>query len=85
MAQQIGDYRRMLFETLPGRSFYEFRAGTGAVDVAAVVAAVEKFRGDHRFEAAANAEVAYGADALFWIRVFRQQTEEILSRLDAGA
>ncbi len=83
-AEQIGDYRRMLFETLPGRSYYDFRVGAGASDAAAVVSAIEAFRNDPRFEAAANAEVTYGSDALFWIREFKQRTEQVLSLLHAG-
>lgn len=80
---QIGEYRRILFETLPGRSYYDFRVGSGTTDELAVVTAMDAFRNDPRFEAAANAEVTYGADTLFWIREFKRRTEEILSLLDA--
>lgn len=82
--EPIGDYRRLLFETLPGRSYYDYRVGAGASDAAAIVASIEAFRSDPRFEAAANAEVTYGSDALFYIREFRQRSEEILSLLQAG-
>jgi hypothetical protein len=81
--EQIGEYRRILFETLPGRSYYDFRVGAGTTDELAVVTAMDAFRNDPRFEAAANAEVTYGADTLFWIRDFKRRTEEILSLLDA--
>lgn len=83
-AAQIGEYRRILFETLPGRSYYDFRVGRGTTDELAVVTAMDAFRNDPRFEAAANAEVTYGADTLFWIRQFKRRTEEILSHLDAN-
>ena len=82
-AEQIGDYRRILFETLPGRSYYDYRVGAGASDASAVVASVEAFRSDPRFEAAANAEITYGSDMLFYIREFKRRTEEILSLLQA--
>lgn len=82
--EQIGEYRRILFETLPGRSYYDFRVGAGTTDGLAVVTALETFRTDPRFEAAANAEVTYGADTLFWIREFKRRTEEILSLFDAN-
>ena len=54
------------------------------MDVAAIAAAVERLRSDPRFEAAANAEVIYGADMLFYVRQFRVHLEETLALLDAG-
>jgi hypothetical protein len=82
--EPIGNYRRLLFETLPGRSFYDYRLEAGAVDAAAVVASIDAFRSDPRFEAAANAEIAYGSDALFYVREYRRRSEDILSLLQAG-
>lgn len=84
LAEPIGDYRRILFETLPGQSYQEYRTGTGITDAAKTVAALETFRDDPRFAAAANAEIAYGSDTLFWIREFKQRTENILILLQAG-
>lgn len=81
--EPIGDYRRILFETLPGRSIYEYRVGSGAGDTDAIVASIQLFRTDPRFDAAANAEIAYGSDVLFWVREFRGRTEGILSMLEA--
>ena len=82
--EPIGNYRRLLFETLPGRSSYDYRVGAGATDAAAIVASIETFRSDPRFEAAANAEITYGSDVLFFIRGFTQRSEQILSLLQAG-
>ena len=79
-----GDYRRILFETLPGRSYHEFRSGSEISDVNGVFTAIEEFRSDPRFEAAANAEITYGSDVLFWVREFKRRTEEILSLLHAS-
>jgi len=78
LAQPIGTYRQMLFETLPGRSFYDFWTSSEALDSAVIIASVEAFRSDPRFEAAANAEISYGADALAWMRKYKSRTEEIL-------
>lgn len=82
--EPIGNYRRLLFETLPGRSYYDYRVGPGATDAAAIVASIEAFRSDPRFEAAANAEITYGSDVLFYIREFTQRSEHILTLLQAG-
>ncbi len=84
-AEPIGDYRRLLFETLPGRSYYDYRVGAGMADTTTVLASVDKFRDDPRFESAANAEVTYGSDALFYMREFRHRYEEILLLLHAGS
>lgn len=80
-----GDYRRMVLEVFPGRVYYDSRVGSRAPDGAALVAAVESLRGAPRFEAAANAEVAYGADMLFWIRHFQGRWERILSLIENGS
>jgi hypothetical protein len=82
--EPIGDYRRVLFETLPGRSYFDYRVGAGATDAEAIIASIEAFRSDPRFEAAANAEITYGSDVLFFIRGFTQRSEQILSLLRAG-
>ena len=82
--QPIGGYRRLLFETIPGRSYYDFRFGTGDADSAAIAASVEAFRTDPLFEAAANAEITYGTDVLYWVRVFIKRTEDVLELLESG-
>jgi hypothetical protein len=84
LSQPIGGYRRLLFETLPGRSYYDFRFGTGDADSAAITASVEAFRSDPRFEAAANAEISYGSDVLYWVRVFIRRSEGVLALLEAS-
>ena len=55
----------LLFETLPGLPYYDYQLGAGVVHAAAVVASIDAFRSDPSFEAAANAEITYGSDALF--------------------
>lgn len=82
--QPIGGYRRLLFETLPGRSYYEFRIGAELADVPAVAAGLDALRSDPRFGEAANAEVSYGADVLFWAREFIRRSEEVLALLEAA-
>lgn len=82
--EPIGNYRRLLFETLPGRSYFDYRVEGEVTNVAVTVASIEKFRSDPRFEAAANAEVTYASDALFYIREFKNQAGEILAILQAG-
>ena len=85
LEQTFGDYRRILFETLPGSIYYRFRVEAAATDTDGIIAAVEAFRSDPRFGAAANAEVIYATDGLYWLRIFREQTEQILKMLQEQA
>jgi hypothetical protein len=80
----IGDYRRLLFEILPGQSYYAFRNESGAEDAAAIAASMEVLRSDPRFRAAANAEISYGSDVLYWVRVFIERSEHVLDLLEAS-
>ena len=82
VSQSIGGYRRLLFETLPGQSYYDFRFGTGYADSATIAASVEAFRSDPRFDPAANAEITYGTDVLYWVRLFIRRTEGVLALLE---
>jgi len=82
--QPIGDYRRILFETLPGRAYYDYRVGPGASNAEAIIASVEAFRKDPRFKGAANSEITYGSDTLYWIRYFSKQTEQVLALLETA-
>ncbi len=82
--QPIGHYRRQLYETLPGRLFYDLRVGNGVTDAAAIIDAVAAFRSGPGFAAAANAEIAYGSDVLYWVREFIRRSEQILARLKAA-
>ena len=83
--EPIGQYRRMLYETLPGQFINDHRMGNDISDVDAIVASMEALRVDPRFGAAANAEIAYGSDMLFWVRKFKQRTEHILEMLRAAS
>lgn len=79
---QIGNYRRLLFQTLPGQAFYDYRVNSMVSDRAAIISAIDDFRIDPGYEAAANAEITYGSDALFYIRQFKERAESILLILE---
>jgi hypothetical protein len=78
----FGGYRRLLFETLPGQSYYVFRHGSGAPDASTIAAAMELLRSDPRFGPAANAEISYGSDVLYWVRFFIERSERVLDLLE---
>ena len=75
---QIGDYRRLLFQSLPGEAYYDYRVSDKVSDSDPIISAIEAFRNDPAYVAAANAEITYGSDALFYMRQFKERAEEIL-------
>ena len=54
------------------------------MDAAPIAAAIEMFRNHPRFAAAANAEIAYGTDVLFWVRIFAERSGQVLDLLEAS-
>lgn len=76
----IGNYKRMLYEAIPGDIAYRWLVLNNP-DHQAIGNAVARLREDARFDAAANAEVAYAADLIFWLRRKRQSAEKILSMI----
>ena len=75
---QIGDYRRLLFQSVPGETYYDYRVNDKVSDSESIISAIEAFRNDPAYVAAANAEITYGSDALFYMRQFKERAEEIL-------
>src|SRR6056297_140016 len=75
---QIGDYRRLLFQSVPGETYYDYRVSDKVSDSDSIISAIEAFRNDPAYVAAANAEITYGSDALFYMRQFKERAEEIL-------
>jgi hypothetical protein len=75
---QIGNYRRLLFQTLPGEAFYKYRVSDEVTDRAPIISAIEDFRNNPGYIAAANAEITYGSDALFYMTEFKKRAEDIL-------
>lgn len=76
----IGDFKRLLYETIPGDLIYEWIVLNNP-DVDAISDALDRLREDDRFAAAANAEIAYAADLIYWLRIHRQSATNILSML----
>ncbi|WP_340102672.1 hypothetical protein [Rhodohalobacter sp. 8-1] len=52
-------------------------------DRAPIISAIEAFRNDPGYVAAANAEITYGSDALFYMRQFKERAEQILTILQS--
>lgn len=80
--EPVGDYKRLIFEIVPGNVFYEFIL-TNDSDINAIRDALARLQADARFEAAANAEIAYAADLIFWLRQHRMLAENIVTLIVA--
>lgn len=75
--EPVGDYRRMVWETVPGDVTHKWQLNDDP-DIEAIRDAVTRLQSDPRFEAAANAEIAYATDLVYWLRVRRGDAERIL-------
>ena len=82
--EPVGDYKRLIFEIVPGDVFYQFIL-TDDPDIDVIREALTRLQADARFEAAANAEVAYAADLIFWLRQHRMLAENIVALIGEPA
>jgi len=79
----VGDYRRLLWETMPGDVGYEWCISDNP-DLQAIREALVSMQLDARFAAEANAEITYAADLVFWLRIHRRHAENILTAINAS-
>lgn len=77
--EPVGDYKRLIYETIPGNVHYRWRRYSDDTDLEAIREVLARLQADGRFEAAANAEIAYASDLVFWLRVHRSRAENILT------
>lgn len=76
-----GDYRRLLFEAIPGGAYLDWRIANDP-DYDAIAAALSQLQVDDRFVSTANAEIAYATELITWLQFHRQWEEEILAIID---
>ena len=63
---------------MPGETYYDYRVNDKVSDSESIISAIEAFINDPAYVASANAEITYGSDALFYMRLFKERAEEIL-------
>lgn len=78
LAQPIGDYRRLFYEAIPGDFYFDWRLSGDVGDLDRLRNSIDELRSNSRFEAAANAEIAYATSMIFFLRMYREQAEELL-------
>jgi hypothetical protein len=77
--EPVGDYKRLIYEVIPGNVHYRWQRNSGDTDLEAIREALARLQADVRFEAAANAEIKYASDLVFWLRDHRSRAENILT------
>lgn len=82
--QPIGDYRQLIFEAIPGERYYDWRLSEDIGDLREIEQALLKLQADPRFEAAANAEVAYATSMIYWLREHRGRARHVLELLQSS-
>ena len=84
LAEPIGDYRRLLFEAIPGELFFKWRLSGEIGELDRIEQALHELQSHPRFEAAANAEIAYSTSMIYWLRLHREMAQDILEMLKNG-
>ena len=78
LAEPIGEYRRLFHEAVPGDFYFDWRLAGDVGDLERLRNALDELRSDSRFEAAANAEIAYATQMIFFLRRYREQAEGLV-------
>ncbi len=81
LAEPVGEYRRLFFETMPGEIWFEWRLSDHLGDLDRLGEALDGLQSHPRFGPAANAEISYSTSLVFWLRLFREQAQEMLKLL----
>ena len=79
--EPIGDYRRLIHETIPGDLYYRLALAENSVDPEGIGEALSNLQANARFEASANAEIAYATQLIIWLRRHRLQAENIVTMI----
>jgi len=77
----VGNYRQLVLETLPPELFKRDRTAEEESSLRNVRAELDTLVSNPAFVPAANAEVAYANNLLYYLRQYRIQAEEILDLL----
>lgn len=77
--EPVGDYKQLIYESIPGN--VGFRRFTDDSELEMIREALARLQADARFEAAANAEISYAFDMVFWLRTYQSRAENILTMI----
>ena len=80
--EPIGDYRLLLYKSIPGMLINEWRLSRTINNPDDLRRGLEILQSNPGLESAANVEITYSTSLIFYLRQFRQEAEELLKLLD---
>ena len=83
LAEPIGDFRLMFHQSLPGERYLDMRLAERIGDPNWVVKALQNLRSRPGFVEAANAEIGYAADMMYYLREYKEQARSILNTIES--
>lgn len=84
LAQPIGTYKVLAYESLPGALLFAWRTSGSITTAQDVMEGYEALLSRPGFEAAANAEIAYAGDLVFYCDEFIRMGEELQTLISAS-
>ena len=78
----LSDYRKLVFEHVPGEAYRYSQLGAGDPDPRAVFDSLERFQAHPRFDAVTNAEISYAVAMIAWLRDFQERATTILEMIE---
>lgn len=85
VAQPIGDYKRLVYESFPGVVTYSWRTSGSTSEKNQIETGFEKLLSHPMLEASANAEIGYSGDLVFHCDTFIQLGEGLLTLIAANS
>ena len=84
LAEPVGDYRRLLYEAIPGELYFKWRLSDEIGEMDRIEQSLQELQALPHFQAAANAEIAYATAMIYWLRLHRERAQDILEILQNG-
>jgi hypothetical protein len=84
LAQPIGDWKNLVYESFPGSLLYTWRTSESISTLAEILEGYEAFRSHEGFPAAANAEAGYAGDLVLQCSAFIRRGESLQKRISTN-
>lgn len=84
LAEPIGEYRNIFYETIPGIAYLNSRINQEDLPNTELQTGLRNLTSHPGFKAAVNSELHYTAVIIYWLRVIRQRCEELLTTMEAA-
>ena len=82
LSDPIGEYRKILYEALPGELIYDWQFSNEIKDLDDLKASLEILNKDPRLGPAANVAINYATSLIFSLRDFRGRAQQLLAQIE---